>query len=368
MNAINPKNLTFSSTLALTLLLTLTLALTWVFSLRPVRLKIGDYYFKQGKFDQAVIWYGKVVRKWKLKVNQDKNEYLRYKDDSAKLTSVLDRKKEANLLKVSQVLGLDQTKNYDLQNVLKNLLMGLDFSTMVTKGHKTYFIDWMGKKILVEGLVNIVEGPWKGSKSLMVEGIDRLTRISGPPSGLNLSEGSLAVWARLIDPKKMYSALVSVNDHSQIYIYHQGASGSFHLLYNGLMLGATQVPIIDDKWHHYVFTWKNGEQKFYIDNREVFSSAAPCSTSQTTTFYIGWVGTSYQEQWHGPMAQFLTFDCSLAASEVTALYRFRASIGEGAKRSRHSEINTKIRIPVVTGSEADPLRTTGQIQHDKMIK
>ena len=35
----------------------LTLALTWVFSLREVRLKIGDYYFNRGNFDQAVNWY-----------------------------------------------------------------------------------------------------------------------------------------------------------------------------------------------------------------------------------------------------------------------------------------------------------------------
>jgi hypothetical protein len=54
MNAINPRNSRFSSTLAFTL--TLALALTWLMSLRPVRLKIGDYYFKQGNFDQAVNW------------------------------------------------------------------------------------------------------------------------------------------------------------------------------------------------------------------------------------------------------------------------------------------------------------------------
>jgi len=61
MNAINPKNLKFSfpltSALGFTLLLASTLALTFVFSLRPIRLKIGDYYFGQGKFDQAVNWY-----------------------------------------------------------------------------------------------------------------------------------------------------------------------------------------------------------------------------------------------------------------------------------------------------------------------
>jgi hypothetical protein len=32
----------------------LTLALTWLLSLRPIRLKIGGYYFKQGNFDQAI--------------------------------------------------------------------------------------------------------------------------------------------------------------------------------------------------------------------------------------------------------------------------------------------------------------------------
>jgi hypothetical protein len=40
--------------LALTLALASTLTLTWVLSLRAVRLKIGDYYYDQGKFDQAV--------------------------------------------------------------------------------------------------------------------------------------------------------------------------------------------------------------------------------------------------------------------------------------------------------------------------
>jgi hypothetical protein len=44
-----------SSTSDLTL--ALTLALTWLMSLRPIRLKIGDYYYNQGKFDQAVNWY-----------------------------------------------------------------------------------------------------------------------------------------------------------------------------------------------------------------------------------------------------------------------------------------------------------------------
>jgi hypothetical protein len=38
----------------------------------PVRLKIGDYYFNQGKFDKVANGYGKVVRTEKLKIELDK--------------------------------------------------------------------------------------------------------------------------------------------------------------------------------------------------------------------------------------------------------------------------------------------------------
>jgi hypothetical protein len=52
----------FSSTSILTLALILALALTWLLSLRIVRLKIGEYYFNRGNFDQAVNWYQKQQR------------------------------------------------------------------------------------------------------------------------------------------------------------------------------------------------------------------------------------------------------------------------------------------------------------------
>ena len=57
---INPRNVASKSrfscilTSASTLTLVLLLTLAWLLSLRPVRLKIGDYYYDQGKFDQAV--------------------------------------------------------------------------------------------------------------------------------------------------------------------------------------------------------------------------------------------------------------------------------------------------------------------------
>jgi len=51
------STLTSASASALTFALVAALALTWVLSLREVRLKIGDYYCNQGKYDQAANWY-----------------------------------------------------------------------------------------------------------------------------------------------------------------------------------------------------------------------------------------------------------------------------------------------------------------------
>ena len=68
MNAINPKNSRFSLTLALTLALTLT----WILSLRPVRLRIGDYYYNQGKFEFAANEHQKLATQDRLRVDQDK--------------------------------------------------------------------------------------------------------------------------------------------------------------------------------------------------------------------------------------------------------------------------------------------------------
>lgn len=40
----------------LAILLIVPLLFLWLISLREVRLKIGEYYYNQGKFDQSVNW------------------------------------------------------------------------------------------------------------------------------------------------------------------------------------------------------------------------------------------------------------------------------------------------------------------------
>jgi tetratricopeptide (TPR) repeat protein len=111
MNAINPKNSKFSSTSALTLAFAFLLALTWALSLRLVRLKLGDYYSNQRKFDQAVNWYEKVVRKEGLRTKQGGINQVKYENDVSKLQSVLCQKIEKKLLLVSHYLGFGESRD-----------------------------------------------------------------------------------------------------------------------------------------------------------------------------------------------------------------------------------------------------------------
>ena len=73
----------------LVILLLVPLIFLWLISLREVRLKIGDYYYNHGKFEQATNWYGKIVRKEKIEVALDQSDCLKYEQDLAKFDSAL---------------------------------------------------------------------------------------------------------------------------------------------------------------------------------------------------------------------------------------------------------------------------------------
>jgi hypothetical protein len=193
-----------------------------------------------------------------------------------------------------------------------------------TKRNEIYVVDWTKKKLRIEGVARLVQGPRKNSQVLMV-GYD--TRVNAPPSALNLGEGSLAIWARLIEPTNEYSTLVRLNNSSDLYIY-RNRNGTFSVIYSSIHLGTTSLAITDDQWHHYVFTWQDGKQKFYIDGKEKISGILPAFKAVTGLFAIGWLGNRDGDQWHGPFVQLLTFDCALLPYQVTTLHLVGLSAGQ----------------------------------------
>jgi hypothetical protein len=210
-----------------------------------------------------------------------------------------------------------------VETILADALLDLRSTRIVTEGEETYIVAKAGGEVKVEGTAQVADGPWDGSSALVVE--DQ-TRLNGPPSALELSEGSLSVWARLTDPGKKYSTLVRMNSSNDLYIYHKEADGRFIVYYNGVRLGRTSVAITDHQWHHYVFTWRDGQQKFYIDGLRDLSAEVPASVADTELFAIGWLGNRDGNQWGGLLADLVTLDRPLSSDEVRTLCQVGLSI------------------------------------------
>jgi len=97
--------------------------------------------------------------------------------------------------------------------------------------------------------------------------------------------------------------------------------------YDDVQLGTTSVAISDDQWHHYVFTWQDGEQRFYVDGIEALSGEVTASTADTELFAIGWLWSKDEKQWGGLVGDLITFDRPLSSDEVAALYRMSLYAG-----------------------------------------
>lgn len=111
MNSTNAGNAINKSWLFLIPALALALTLTWVLSIRPIRLKIANYYFQNCKYEQASRWYEKVVRKKRLNIDKDTSDRLLYEEDLSKFESALIPVMEGTVLKVSRVLGFGESKD-----------------------------------------------------------------------------------------------------------------------------------------------------------------------------------------------------------------------------------------------------------------
>lgn len=145
------------------------------------------------------------------------------------------------------------------------------------------------------------------------------TRLTVPGRGLDLKAGSLSIWGRLATPPSPYADLVRVNGSSDLYIYRSTDGLEAH--YAGVRLGSIAIPH-DDGWHHYTITWRDGEQRVYVDGRLRLKASARASAAPVTSVALGWLGTRDGEQWVGDLGPVAAFARPLDDDEVAALFRY----------------------------------------------
>ncbi|MFC1975134.1 LamG-like jellyroll fold domain-containing protein [Chloroflexota bacterium] len=212
-------------------------------------------------------------------------------------------------------------QQFHLETALSDALLDLDFSNLTVENQETYALAKTWQTTNTVGPVQVGEGPWVNSSALMVNETIGLTI---PSDGIDLSQGSLSFWLRVIEFEEGYRELICVNNETDLNIALQ-SDGRLLFRYNGTNL-ATTTAITDKEWHHYLFTWQDREQRFYMDGDLLASATEPASTAATELFAINRFKNSTGEQWRGLLAGLTTFNRPLTLAELTALYEASESV------------------------------------------
>lgn len=203
-------------------------------------------------------------------------------------------------------------------NMMESIRLSLNLKNV---GEETHLVSNTGYESVLEP-ANLGEGPTAGSPALRV---DETTRLILPPSEIDLEQGTLSIWARLTDLNKEYATLVRLNNNQDLWLYRYtydgGLGGHVVVYYNGSSLGFSAWPITGDEWHHYVFTWQNGQQKLYIDGTPTMAAEAPASPAATQTLALGWLGDGEGMAWEGFLTNLTSFDRPLSEIEVGAFHQ-----------------------------------------------
>ncbi len=225
--------------------------------------------------------------------------------------------------------GLDEAQRrirdeVNARSALRSVRFWPDFRRLSGQGPERLVPACASEKLRVVGPGEATEGPHTGSVALRVSPSGQPSRVYGPPAAVTITDGSLTMWARLDDPGKRYSDLVATYSPSiprVLYAYRRGPQGRFTIAYNGTVLN-TALGVADTKWHHYALTWRDGDQRFYIDGHEAVRGQAAAPPESVTEFAVGWLGRDDQEQWAGALADLMTFNRALSAREISALARW----------------------------------------------
>ena len=135
--------------------LILIITISWLLSLRPVRLKIGDCLFEQGEFVPAIKWYKRVITKDRFNITQGEDVRLSFDQDLSRFRSLSISVIEHALFNIGKFLGF---KSDNLTLLLKHQDHIFNSIDELIRSRKHF--DFVGVKrclLLIKYMYNIQE-------------------------------------------------------------------------------------------------------------------------------------------------------------------------------------------------------------------
>jgi hypothetical protein len=220
-------------------------------------------------------------------------------------------------------------------------------STTLEEGLDSYLVSFDWKCQHVSGLSETVATTpaLLNDFSISFDGSSDYVDISTIASDINsLSEGSISLWFRSSD-KDTVAVLFSASDISDAnsdFLIHTNTSGHLKVLSRetttNLLDRTYETDVVDNIWHHMVFTVNSSGNIMYIDGSAVTLTSAVGDASTQTFFSnvndidsvkigINQDSTGLEYPFNGNIDELAIWDKALSASEVSAIYN--QNIGSG---------------------------------------
>lgn len=157
---------------------------------------------------------------------------------------------------------------------------------------------------------------------------DKIVLTSSLSSGQTLTEFTTAIWAKTNTINSTAPNIISLGQNSFWRFRIANATGTAVWYY--IRVGATQVQstyttkaLIDNIWHHYAITFKDGIVRFYIDGAQVGTTDHSATAKYITCASTNWLLHSYDgtsEAFVGSLSDCRIYHTCLSAEDVKKLY------------------------------------------------
>lgn len=219
-----------------------------------------------------------------------------------------------------------------IPNVNDTIYTSIGFDKIVSQDCSGY-----NRNATVTNCILDLTAPRYSNSTKFLSTSDKFVLKPSLSSGQTTTEFTTAIWAKTNTLNSTAPNIISLGQNS--FWRFRLATGTSVWYY--VRVGSTQVystyttkNLIDNVWHHYALTFKDGVIRFYIDGVQVGTTDYSATAKYITCASTNWVLHSYDgssEAFVGSLSDCRIYHTCLSADDVKELYQTPISIDKAGK-------------------------------------
>jgi hypothetical protein len=153
------------------------------------------------------------------------------------------------------------------------------------------------------------------------------SRVEIPSSGISVSAGTVAFWAKLAEPQirtggrngsGYFFGCRQGSEVSKIQLYMNQSNTYLDAALGNATINNT-ILISTDAWHHIALTWDSGNYVVYVDGSSVKTGTYSGLTTLPSTANIGNNGSTNTQSVHGLLDSVKIYNRALTEAEINTI-------------------------------------------------